>query len=189
MPAPGAKPAQPDPFRWVEERWEESALGESTGFLALGALLRAHTAVTASVDRTLRGHGASRTGYLILLTLHLADRGSRSHGQLARDLFVHATTISLVTDQLVASGLVRRAPDSADRRVTLSTITPKGRRLVVKATAGLSATGFGFEGEGGGDLDDVLAALRPYSITPPLPVPSRSRSRSLKTVAEGPADH
>jgi len=63
-------------------------------------------------------HGFSRTGYLILVTLFLADGGTCSHGRLARDLFVHPTTITLVTDQLAKNGLVKRAPDPSDRRAT-----------------------------------------------------------------------
>jgi DNA-binding MarR family transcriptional regulator len=174
----------PDQFEWVAARWDSAALGNSTGFLALGALLRAHTVVTAAVDSVLRGRDLSRTGYLVLVTLLLADDGTRSHGRLARDLFVHPTTITLVSDQLVKDGLVRRAPDPADRRATLSTITVKGKRLVAKATQDLSAAGFGF-GDGA-DHRGVLDALRHYSANPPVPVPSRGpRARRLKAAESG----
>jgi DNA-binding MarR family transcriptional regulator len=173
------KPPGRDQFEWVAARWEASGLGDSVGFLALGALLRAHTVVTAVVDSVLRGRGLTRTGYLVLVTLFVADEGARSHGRLARDLFVHPTTITLVTDQLVNDGLVRRAADPADRRSTLSTITPKGRRLVSKATGDLSTAGFGF-GEDADQLDAVLDALRPFSITPPVPVPRSRRVRAAE---------
>ena len=175
-----------DQFDWVMDRWDSAALGDSAGFLALGALLRAHTVVTAAVDTVLRDRGISRTGYLILITLYLADDGTRSHGRLARDLFVHPTTITLITDQLVKDGLVRRAQDPADRRATLSTITAKGRRLVAKATDDLAAAGFGFAADRD-DLTAVVDALRPFGAKPPEPVPSsRPRRRRLKA-AEGKA--
>ena len=169
----------PDQFEWVAARWDSAALGDSRGFLALGALLRAHTVVIAAVDGVLRGRDLSRTGYLVLISLLLADDGTLSHGRLARALLVHPTTITLVTDQLVEGGLVRRAPDPTDRRATLSTITAKGKRLVAKATHDLADAGFGF----GDDADHrgVLDALRRYSANPPVPVPSRSpRARRLK---------
>ena len=172
-----------DQFEWVAQRWDPAALGDIGGFLALGALLRAHTVVTASVDGVLRAHALSRTGYLVLMTLFLADEGTRSHGRLARDLFVHPTTITLVTDQLVKDGLVRRAPDPADRRATLSTITAKGRRLVARATRDLAAAGYGFGGDSG-DLGPVVEALYRFGVKPPEPVPSRARARRLKA-AEG----
>lgn len=174
-----------DQFEWVAARWDNAALGDSTGFVALGALLRAHTVVTAAVDRVLRGRDLSRTGYLVLVTLFLADDGTRSHGRLARDLFVHPTTITLVTDQLVKDGLVRRAPDPGDRRATLSTITAKGKRLVARATGDLGAAGFGF-GEDVDHLGAVLDALRPYGANPPVPVPhTRPRTRRLKAAEPG----
>jgi DNA-binding MarR family transcriptional regulator len=171
----------PDQFEWVAARWDSAALGDSSGFLALGALLRAHTVIIAAVDGVLRGRDLSRTGYLVLMTLLLADDGTRSHGRLARDLYVHPTTITLVTDQLVEHGLIRRAPDPTDRRATLSTITAKGKRLVAKATQDLSAAGFGF----GDDADHrgVLEALRRYSATPPMPVPSRTAARARRLKA------
>jgi DNA-binding MarR family transcriptional regulator len=146
-------------FAWVEARWEAAGLGDPAGFLALGALLRAHATVTTAVDRVLRGCDLSRTGYLVLMALHLADDGTRSHGRLARDLLVHPTTITLVTDQLVAAGLVRRRPDPADRRSTLSTVTAKGRRAVVKATDALAPTGFGFGATDPGRLSEVVQLL------------------------------
>lgn len=148
-----------DAFAWVQARWDAGGLGDPGGFLALGALLRAHATVTAVVDRVLRGADLSRTGYLVLMTLNLADEGTRSHGRLARDLLVHPTTITLVTDQLVTAGLVRRRPDPADRRSTLSTITAKGRRTVIKATSALDAAGFGFGAADAGRLDQVVQLL------------------------------
>ena len=168
-----------DQFEWVAGRWDPAALGDSAGFLALGASLRAHTVVTAAVDGVLRDHGVSRTGYLVLVTLFLAEDGTRSHGRLARDLFVHPTTITLVTDQLVKDGLLRRAPDPADRRATLSTITAEGRRLAGKATRNLASAGYGF-GTGDGDLGSVVDALRAFGVKRPEPVPRRARTHRLK---------
>jgi DNA-binding MarR family transcriptional regulator len=175
---------RPDAFDRVGARWDSDRLGDGTGFLALGALLRAHTVVTAAVDAVLRGRNLSRTGYLVLVGLYLADEGTRSHGRLARDLLVHPTTITLVTDQLVKEALVRRAPDPSDRRATLSTITAKGRRLVVQATRDLAAAGFGF-GDAPDRLDAVLDVLRPFGDAAPVPVPRTRRSPRRSKTAEG----
>jgi DNA-binding MarR family transcriptional regulator len=164
-----------DPFDEVAARWEAAGLGPSAGFLALGAVLRAHAVVTSAVDGILRSWQLSRNGYLVLVTLFLADRGTRSHGRLARDLLVHPTTITLVTDQLVRDGLVRRAPDPADRRATLATITAKGRRLVVSATQELTGASFGFGAAAA--MAGVVDALRTVS----------SGSRSVVPNHRGPA--
>jgi len=172
--------ASGDQFEQVGSRWDAAGLGDSAGFLALGAVLRAHAVVTASVDRVLRGSALTRNGYLVLVTLLLADDGTRSHGRLARDLLVHPTTITLVTDQLVKDGLVRRTPDPSDRRATLSTITAKGRRLVTTATRDLAAVGFGFGEET--PFAAVLDALRAVSSAPRAVVPNhRGRSGGLGT--------
>lgn len=159
---PEASAAAADPrnvLAWIEARWDAAGLGDPTGVLALGALLRAHTMVTAAVDRVLRGCDLTRTGYLVLMTLYLADEGTRSHGRLARDLLVHPTTITLVTDQLVVAGLVRRRPDPADRRSTLSNITAKGRRAVANGTKALASAGFGFGATDPGRLSAVVKLL------------------------------
>jgi DNA-binding MarR family transcriptional regulator len=173
-----------DRFEAVAARWNAAGLGDSEGFLALGAVLRAPAGVVAAVDGVLRSSALTRNGYLVLVTLLLADDGTRSHGRLARDLLVHPTTISLVTDQLVADGLVRRSPDRSDRRATLSTITPKGKRLVTRATEELATVGFGFGSET--SFPAVPDALRGVSPAPRPVVPNRPRrSRTLRTVGGG----
>jgi DNA-binding MarR family transcriptional regulator len=173
-----------DQFDAVASRWEAAGLGPSAGFLALGAVLRAHAVITSAVDGILRSWQLSRNGYLVLVTLYLADRGTRSHGRLARDLLVHPTTITLVTDQLVRDGLVRRAPDPADRRATLSTITARGRRLVVSATEELTGASFGFGGAA--PLAGVLDALRTVSSGSRSVVPNhRARAGRPKRAAGG----
>jgi len=76
---------------------------------------------------------------------------------------------------------VRRA---SDRRATLSTITAKGRRLVVQATRDLSASGFGF-GETPDRHEAVLEVLRPFGDARPAPVPRTRRSPRKSRPAEG----
>jgi DNA-binding MarR family transcriptional regulator len=66
----------------------------------MAAILRTHQAMTASIDATLRTHGLTRTGYLLMTTLLLSRDGTRPLGQLSRHLMVHPITVALALDQL-----------------------------------------------------------------------------------------
>jgi DNA-binding MarR family transcriptional regulator len=58
---------------------------------------------------------------------------------------VHPTSITNTIDRLERQGLVRRVPHAVDRRLTLASITPKGRRLAERATRALGQLRFGTE--------------------------------------------
>jgi DNA-binding MarR family transcriptional regulator len=59
---------------------------------------------------------------------------------------VHPTTVTLVIDQLDERALVTRAPHPTDRRAVLAALTAKGRDLVTRASADLTAVQFGLTG-------------------------------------------
>jgi DNA-binding MarR family transcriptional regulator len=73
---------------------------------------------------------------------------------------VHPTSVTNAIDRLEAQGLVRRVPDSNDRRRTLAALTPKGKRMTKQATRTLSTMGFGLEGLEGPELDGLYSLLR-----------------------------
>jgi DNA-binding MarR family transcriptional regulator len=45
---------------------------------------------------------------------------------------LNATMVSRIVGKLVAAGLIERAPDPDDRRAALISVTPAGRRLLVR---------------------------------------------------------
>jgi len=70
--------------------------------------------------------GARGYHYRVLATL--ADHGPASQADLGRRSGIHVSDIVATTNELAADGYVERAPDPADRRRNVVTITPTGRR-------------------------------------------------------------
>jgi DNA-binding MarR family transcriptional regulator len=103
--------------------------------------------MTATVDRQLKiGFQLRLIDYLVLTALQTSEARPYLLSEVARNLLVHATTVALATDRLVARGLVTRQGDPRDRRATLVTITAEGRALAAAATASLSRVDFGLPG-------------------------------------------
>lgn len=63
------------------------------------------------------------------LLLHLAFADTASMNELAESLATDRTSLTRTVDKLVASQFVARSSPSHDRRVTMLTLTPAGRRL------------------------------------------------------------
>ena len=59
--------------------------------------------------------------------------------ELARILFFHKSTVSIVLRSLEQQNLVRRAPHPTDRRAIVLSLTPKGRRVVEQRTGTVEA--------------------------------------------------
>jgi DNA-binding MarR family transcriptional regulator len=60
---------------------------------------------------------------------HLDERRGRPMAELARLLLTDKSNVTGIVDQLELSGYAQRTPSAEDRRVTLITLTPEGRRL------------------------------------------------------------
>lgn len=120
---------------------------EPLGYAALSSVLRLHHVATSIVDAELKkGFRLRLIDYLTLTALAANDVGAETLGQIARQLGVHATTITIATERLDSRALVRRRVDPHDRRATLVTITDAGRVLADAATAALEKVNFGLPG-------------------------------------------
>lgn len=75
----------------------------------------------------LERHDLPMWGYVVLS--HLGDEPLRTQAALAESIGADKTRIIPVLDDLQDRGLIERAPDPADRRARLLSITPAGRRL------------------------------------------------------------
>jgi len=58
----------------------------------------------------------------------IAHRGQPTMSEVAEELRLHPSTVTVLVDGLVAHGLVRRTADPRDRRVVRVSETAKGRR-------------------------------------------------------------
>jgi DNA-binding MarR family transcriptional regulator len=98
---------------------------------------RTHAAVE-SLTETVYADVASRTGlprssFEALWFLYFATGRSAPMSALGRELRFSTAGITKLTDRLAGSGLLRRAPDATDRRVTLAELTEQGVQAVEEA--------------------------------------------------------
>jgi len=102
--------------------------------------------LVAREEPTLKAHGISMWGYVVLTAL--ADQPVRTQAALAQAINADKSRIIGVLDHLQERGLIRRQPDAADRRVHLLSLTPAGDRLRRSVEAAIRDS-----------EEDVLAAL------------------------------
>ncbi len=90
-------------------------------------------ALMAAEVPVLRRHGLTMWGYIVLLALN--EEPVRTQAVLAESIGADKTRIISVLDGLQQAGLITRAPDPADRRVHLLSLTHQGRRARAAAQA------------------------------------------------------
>lgn len=153
-----------DPMEWVKFYWEQNSTEDPSRFLAMSSILRLHALMTSTMESVLKqSFKLGLTDYLMLKTLELSDTGTRLLSRVAWNLLVHATTVTIITDRLEKRGLLAREAHPSDRRATLVTISPEGRKLVAEATKALSEVDYGLTGLSTADamaLVDMLAHVR-----------------------------
>lgn len=88
----------------------------------------------AIANRRLRGRDARQAGELsvpqYMLIGMLLDVEESASGELAENAGLTAATATHMLEQLVREGVVERERSPADRRVVVTRLTPKGRKLV-----------------------------------------------------------
>jgi DNA-binding MarR family transcriptional regulator len=122
-------------------------MAEPAGWQAMRSVLVLCRSMTAAVDQKLKDDFGLRViDFQILKQLQSASSGTCLLGEVARELVVHATTVSIATERLSHRNLVERHAHPTDRRATLVSITGEGRELAEAATAALAAAEFGLAG-------------------------------------------
>jgi DNA-binding MarR family transcriptional regulator len=87
----------------------------------------AHAAVCADVEAELqRAHGLSLRWYDVLLHLHAAPERRLSMRDLGDAVVISKSGLTGVVDRMAKVGLVERASDAGDRRVTQVALTALG---------------------------------------------------------------
>jgi len=120
---PSSRTSRPSPFELEFPEGSESANA------AVIALVQTHSAVSSVLDSVNRELGVSSAGRRLLAVLEAAAVPLSATTISAR-LLVTTASITSLLDTLERQGLIARAPDPADRRKILVSITPAGRRLV-----------------------------------------------------------
>ena len=103
-------------------------------------------ALIAREEPVLQAHGISMWGYVVLTAL--AEQPVRTQAALAQAINADKSRIIGVLDDLQQRGLIKRQPDTADRRVHLLSLTAVGDKLRRSAEAAIR-----------GSEEKVLAAL------------------------------
>ena len=97
------------------------------------SLVRVETRLWNQLDRVLVDEHGLSLAWLFALRVVQAAPGSRVQ-DLAEDLDISPGGASKLVDRLVIAGLVSRATDDSDRRVSRLRLTPRGRRVARKAS-------------------------------------------------------
>ena len=84
-------------------------------------------ALIAREEPVLQAHGISMWGYVVLTAL--VEQPVRTQAALAQAINADKSRIIGVLDDLQQRGLIRRQPDTADRRVHLLSLTSAGDKL------------------------------------------------------------
>lgn len=96
--------------------------GDATATECAQNLMRTADLFREADTRALRHHGLSIPARILLATLDGAGQ-PLSHSQIAERLFVTGASVTSLVDTLERKGLVRRVPDTSDRRVMLVELT------------------------------------------------------------------
>ena len=106
--------------------WDDRAAPERLRALPSRLLGRASGQADRLVSGILAGAGARKWHYGVLVALH--EGGAASQSALSTRTAIHRSDLVAVINELAEQGHVERAPDPADRRRNVITLTPQGRR-------------------------------------------------------------
>jgi DNA-binding MarR family transcriptional regulator len=108
-------------------------LGEEEEELVAGLLLLSGKLVQR-LDEVCRNWGITDDQYNVLRILRSSPPSGLTRSQIAELLFNRSPDVTRLLDRLEGKGLASRARSGPDRRMSISTITPKGLALLSKMT-------------------------------------------------------
>jgi DNA-binding MarR family transcriptional regulator len=153
-----------DPIRearrqWVRHGWDDAA----DGMVLVTSLVRVQQLLMERIDAVLRPLELTFARYEVLRLLTFTGAGSMPMTRLGSLLQVHPTSVTSAVDRLERQGFVVRERSETDRRVVRAAVTPAGREVVERATAGLNASVFaevGFDSLETAELTRLLTVFR-----------------------------
>jgi DNA-binding MarR family transcriptional regulator len=153
-----------DPIARAAEIWERR-FGPSDTMAAVTSIMRAQQILLAELDAILRPYNLTFARYEALVLLSFSRRGALPLGVIGERLMVHPTSVTNIIGRLEKQGLVARRPNPRDGRGRLAEITGQGRGVVERATADLTAAGFGMPSYDPERLREIFALLRGLRVT------------------------
>jgi len=93
-------------------------------------LVRTAAALTDAFELLLGSHGISGTQYNVLRILRGAEPGGLCRNELRDRMVTRMPDMTRLLDRMEDAGLVTRSREGEDRRMVLTRITKKGRKLV-----------------------------------------------------------
>jgi DNA-binding MarR family transcriptional regulator len=133
-----------DPIARAGETWERE-FGPASAMRVATSVMRVQQILLARYDAVLRPYGITFARYEALVLLRFSRRGALPLKVMGERLMVHPTSVTNIVDRLVSARLVERAPNPADGRGVLATLTDTGRDVVERATRDLMAIDFGLD--------------------------------------------
>jgi DNA-binding MarR family transcriptional regulator len=110
---------------------------ERPGDEALLSILRTASVLEYSLNELLRPFGLTMTQYNVLRILQGAGSSGLCGREIGERLVSRVPDVSRLLDRMTELALVSKERDAADQRHVTTRITPKGRRLLAKATPAL----------------------------------------------------
>jgi MarR family 2-MHQ and catechol resistance regulon transcriptional repressor len=106
--------------------------GSERSIVCLVTLARAEALASAQITHRLREHDLSRTAYNTL-TILAQGEGPLGPQELAQQLLVSPGAVTQLLNLLERQGRIRREASKSDRRMSVVTLTPAGRRVLAEA--------------------------------------------------------
>lgn len=127
---------------------------------AVLSILRTATVLERGSNEVLRPFGITHTQYNVLRILRGAGGRGLCGREIGERLISAVPDVSRLLDRMEEMGLLRKERDSGDRRHVTARISPKGRRLLDRATPPLEAYGRArFDGLSTRAVDALTATL------------------------------
>jgi DNA-binding MarR family transcriptional regulator len=143
--------------QWLAHWGDEDVL---PSMVAVTSIMRVHQILLARLNRRLAPWDLTFARYEALMLLYYTRAGSLPLGKIGARLQVHPTSVTNTIDGLERLGLVSRFPHERDRRMTLASITERGRRVAADATAVLNAARFATAPLSATELTQIFETLR-----------------------------
>jgi DNA-binding MarR family transcriptional regulator len=154
-------PEHPDLIAEARRQWQEHWGGAALeSMAAVTSIMRVHQILLARLNRLLAPWDLTFARYEALMLLYYSRTGSLPLGKIGARLQVHPTSVTNTIDGLERLGLVSRVAHEHDRRMTLATITERGRETARATTAVLNEAEFGTAPLTPSELERVFATLR-----------------------------
>jgi DNA-binding MarR family transcriptional regulator len=94
------------------------------------SVVRTSTVILDALERALKPHGVTTTQYNVLRILRGAEPRGLCRNDVRDRMLTRMPDVTRLLDRMEQSGLIARAREDNDRRMVMTRITPKGRRLL-----------------------------------------------------------